>query len=213
MVGVEFLGEAKRGILTSLVWSDRTAADLAGLASVNTAAVRRHLDSLEARGLVKSYFVRRGTGRPKKYYGLGDEGREVLGKRYDFFLNHLLSRIVEREGKSRARELLRGMARDFARQAKGRIRGKRREERLRALVEVYNDMGFPTVLERREGRWAIIKRDCIVYRVAREHQELVCDFDNEIIRASLGDVEVDLQECLGKGDSFCRQVVIPTRSK
>lgn len=211
MGGAALLGRTKRTILGSLVWSDRTAADLARQVGVNTAAARRHLEAMETQGLVRSYFLRGGVGRPKKLYALGEEGREVLGKRYDLFLNQLLDHIVRREGKVRARELLRSMARDIARQARNRIGRKRGEERLRALVEVYNEMGFPTALERREGRWAIIKRDCIVYKAAREHQDLVCDFDNEIIRASLGDVDVDLQECLGKGNNFCRQVLLPHR--
>ncbi len=209
MADIDFMGETKRGILTALVGGDRTAAELAAGAGVNTAAARRHLDGLESRGFVTFYFLRQGMGRPKKYYALGTPGREVLGKKYDVLLNLLLSRIVEREGKAEARQLLRSIARDLARQAQARVGKGRTEDRLRGLVAVYNDMGFPTSLERRDGHWAVIKRDCIVYKVAREHQDLVCDFDNEIIRASMGDVKVDLQECLGKGDSFCRQVVLP----
>ncbi len=70
------LESTKQAILERLLESDRHVLSMAHDLRIRESAIRRHFDQLERKGLVRGYFKQEGLGRPKKYYGMTEEGRQ-----------------------------------------------------------------------------------------------------------------------------------------
>lgn len=79
-----------------------TAAELAGRLALTQAAVRRHLDTLLAEGLVEPRDQRvygsRGRGRPAKAFALTDDGRDAFDQAYDSLAADALRWIAQQAG-------------------------------------------------------------------------------------------------------------------
>ncbi|HLF06103.1 MAG TPA: hypothetical protein VI893_02820, partial [Thermoplasmata archaeon] len=81
-------------------------------------------------------------------------------------------------------------------------------DRANSIVRVLNDLGFAASLGIEDGRPVIVRHNCIWMSAARAHHQLVCDvFDNQMMRALLGEQEVGLSQCIGEGKPTCRNVL------
>ena len=69
-------------------------------------AARHHLKELEAEGLVSYERVHRGVGAPAFAYRLTPAGEGLFPRRYEETLTALLDRLVERDGRAAAVEML-----------------------------------------------------------------------------------------------------------
>jgi predicted ArsR family transcriptional regulator len=79
-----------------------TAATLGGRLGLTPAAVRRHLDTLIAEGLIETRTARtygnRGRGRPAKLFAITDAGRSAFEHAYDDLATNALRFIAETAG-------------------------------------------------------------------------------------------------------------------
>ena len=95
----EKLMASTRGrVLSLLRRSPRTVNDLAAELGLTDNAVRLHLASLEAEGLVEQEGVRRGAGKPAHVFRLTDEADSLFPKAYSAVLNEVLATVQRREG-------------------------------------------------------------------------------------------------------------------
>jgi predicted ArsR family transcriptional regulator/HSP20 family molecular chaperone IbpA len=167
-------------------------------AGVSRATAAFHLDKLVAEGLLEVEFRRLtgrsgpGAGRPAKLYRRS--GRQVAvslpPRQYDL-AGHLLAGAME-EAEPDAGNLRRSLARVARRRgaelaAAVRQRTGRRRGRLahrRALVDVISDTGFEPVLD----ETGVVLRNCPFHDLAREHTDLVCGMNLELLSGLVEEV-------------------------
>lgn len=199
---IPLLGDTRTRIVTLLLEGPRTAGDLSGALRIQVSATRKHLERLRALGIVDEHFERAGPGRPKKVFGLTDEGRELFPRHYDAVLNALVTEIATDHGEPAARRALHRVADGFARAAVPEPGADR--EALRQLEDGLAELGFePSVMEK--GRdCTITSRNCPILRTAKLHRELVCQsLHGHLIQAATGAEDVQRGRWIVDGDPVC----------
>ena len=197
-------------ILALLREGRQQAQDLAAILGIDTSAVRRHLEVLRGEGLVDTEDVVEGPGRPKKMYGLTLAGREAFPRDYALLLDLVLSRVAKEGGRDELERLMTIIAKDLGRQ----IEGKTTEERVDAMLALYNKLGFDASIERRGSEIELVQRNCIFLKTARGDPPLLCEcLDEGIMRAAIPGSKVELGSSLAVGDTHCRHRIQLPRSR
>lgn len=202
------MGDTKQRLLGQLLAGPASAGDLAEEADISTTAARRHMEDLVGEGAVEAFFRQRGIGRPSKLYRITDEGRERFPRRYDLAAEQLIRGLLDRGGDAALAETMQAAGRELADAYRDRIPAQAPiEERVEALEDVLEELGFPTEIEVHDDRLVIVRRDCIFLKLAREHRDAVCgDLDTTLLEELLS-ADVELEGCLPDGRSSCRHVV------
>src|SRR5882724_5019779 len=107
-----------------------TAKELAGRLGVSLNAARHHLKELEAEGLVEYERKHRGVGAPAFAYRLSPSGEALFPRRYQETLIAVLDRIVERDGRQAAVEMLDTHFAGLTRRLQAELAGSTPAERL-----------------------------------------------------------------------------------
>lgn len=203
---VPLLGATKTRMVKQLLLGPRTAIQVASMLGIQVSAARKHLERLKGMGIVDERFERAGPGRPKKFYALTDEGRELFPRRYDAVLNALLADLVRDRGEAQAERALHRVADDFARGANPEPGSDR--PRLRRLVAALEEMGFEPSLSVDGKECTITSRNCPILRTAKAHRELVCrGLHAEILRGATGVSSVERGKWIVDGDPICTHVI------
>ncbi len=207
--GMALLGDTRAWIVDVLLEGAKTTHQLADILKIHHTAVRAHLEGLERNGLVIAEFRNEGVGRPKKYYALTDDGRELLPRRYQLMLEIILQNLLKTHGRQEVETLMRAVARDLAGKLTVAASGSPLDDRVKKAVEALNELGFRASLSREDGQLTIIRTSCVFQKTAASHHDLVCQvFDQELLNASLaGDARIELVQSQAKGDCVCKHVV------
>ncbi len=199
---ISLLGATKSRLLRELSAGPRTAVQVASTLRIQVSAARKHLERLRAMGLLDERFERAGPGRPKKFYSLTDEGRELFPRRYDAVLNGLLTDMVRDRGEAHTERALHRVAADFARSANPEPGSDRAH--LRGLVAGLEDIGFEPALAPAGKECTITSRNCPILHTAKAHRELVCrGLHAEILRIATGISSVQRGKWIVDGDPVC----------
>lgn len=215
------VGETRLKILALLLDGEKTAGQIANVLDIQTSASRVHLESLASEGYVKSRFSLEKIGRPKKVYRLTDYGREQFPRKYDVILNMLLKKIADKRGDKEARELIEAIADTVGADITAKIQntGKKLnfEESLKVLNATSNELGFISTISKLADRkndqssFVLQSNNCILHKVAANNQDNICHgLHDRIILQSLGgalNVDVNLKECIARGDACCRHII------
>ena len=203
--------EGTRGkVLEELAAGPRTARDLAKALGIQESAARGHLDRLEERGWVIPSFRREGVGRPRKRYTLTALGQEQFPKKYDLMVDAIVDGLLAHEGEGYVSAVLAEAGERVAHAvAQDLVPARNPEERARHLVLLLNRLGFRSRIERTaEGRWRIVRTNCVFRHSALAHPFLLCDvFDKHLTEALLGEVGVDLEDSIGRGGLRCSHLI------
>jgi predicted ArsR family transcriptional regulator len=205
------LGQRQRELLKRLLWSKRglTVVELAGRLGITNNAVRQHLAALEHEGLVGRGESRPSGGRPEQLYLLSDAGRELFPRQYAWFAQLIVQSIKREAGAEAARERLRALGTEVARQLLGRDRNPgSRQQRVEKLGETMAGLGYETAAVAGD-KGAIEAHNCIFHNLAMEDPD-ICEFDRALL-ATFTDSKVDHQECMAKGGNVCRFRFSPKR--
>ena len=140
-----------------------------------------HLDRLVEAGLLAVEFRRLtgrsgpGAGRPSKLYtkAAGEVAVTVPERRYDF-AGHLL--LAAMEASARTGEALGEVLRQTAEQA-----GRTLAAGGRSLEQILEDQGFEP---RPDGGGGLVLGNCPFHRLARQHSEIVCQLNLDLLRAA-----------------------------
>lgn len=196
-----------------------TAADLAQQLDLTSAAIRRHLTSLETDRRINVQEeiagAKRGRGRPAKRYVAAPEAHPGLGDEYAGAALAALSQLRQAVGpeaittfaSSRAQQLREKYAPVVERA------GEDVEERAKALVAELSKDGYAATLRPMAGGWAVqlCQGHCPVLQIAKEHPEL-CEEETRLFSELLG-VHVQRLATLAGGEHVCTThipVKIPT---
>lgn len=202
------MADTKRHLLRRLLEGAATARQLGEVADISTTAARRHMEDLAEEGIVEPFFRQEGIGRPSKFYRLTDEGRETFPRRYDLAAEELIQALLDRQGADGLQQAMTDAGRRLASRYQDRMPEQAPlGERVQALADVLEELGFPTEIELHDDRLVVVRRDCIFLKLARQQRDAVCGALDTTMLEELLDADVDLEGCLPDGRDSCRHVV------
>ena len=203
------LGSVKSRILSELTYSDLGFQDLSHMLNINKNAVKEHMDSLEMRGYVKSYFKGTGNGRPRKYYQLSEKGMSLFPKKYSLLTSLLIEEIGNTYGQEGLNKILGNVAQKIVMTAginESLSSGKGRDEILRELrqfVGSLNKLGYYARLEITDHSVRIVRHNCIFYELAKVNGKIICgELERNIISKGTSR-EFNMTEQFSKGGKSC----------
>lgn len=196
-------------MLEELRGGKKTAKDLADVLSIQVSAARRHLENLSELNIVREEFAQEGMGRPKKYYSLTEEGRELYPRQYEKFLCGLLDKLVGSNGQV-GESVVKQIAHEMALEMKsdGQATVDEGNGGIETLLGALNDFGFDCDLENQGSRIVITSRNCPLYKAAIRHQKIVCHgLHDEMLKVAFNSKDVRLEQSLSRGDNACRHII------
>src|SRR5437868_13401218 len=101
-----------------LTKQELSAQSLAKTLGVSAAAVRQHLETLNALGLVTRRKLVTKPSRPTYLYRLSGRGAETFPKRYDLLLSLMTAVIRERDGANAVTDMMQAAAERLALQVR-----------------------------------------------------------------------------------------------
>jgi predicted ArsR family transcriptional regulator len=183
-------------------------AEIAEHLGVSKQGALRHLETLQARGLVEVSAQPHGPGRPGHVYRLtaaADEcfpsgHRELAGELVEFMRDDELERFFA----ARARRL--------EAEYGDRLAGLSLEDRVRELARLTTEQGHMTeLLRERDGRLRLRHCNCPIQDVAARGGH-ACRHEQEVYRRVLGAM-VARSTSLGAGDNSCTYEITTAERK
>jgi predicted ArsR family transcriptional regulator len=166
------LASTRGRILALLRAETRTVSDLMAALQLTDNAVRGHLLSLERDGLVQQRGTRPGKRKPHVAYGLSPEAEHIFPKAYGPLLNHLLAAVSKRLTARGLRGAMHEVGAALAADHLPRLRGHTRRERIKAAIDLFNELGGSAVFDQSGGKQFIYGRDgCPLGAVSARHPE------------------------------------------
>jgi len=173
-------------------------------------AVRQHLSSLEAAGLVKVGAMRpSGGGRPQQLYILTELGTETFPRQYSWLAQLVVSSIQREEGAESMGKRLNEIGAGVARQIRSEYPGlATHKEKVEKLAEVMDQLGYNAKNATLPGGEAVIEADnCVFHRMAVKDLE-ICHLDMGLME-TFTDSKVEHLECMATGGNMCRFRLTP----
>jgi predicted ArsR family transcriptional regulator len=207
-----------RGRIARLIMENGpvTAAGLSARLGLTPAAVRRHLDNLEADGLIetppaRSRASRRGRGRPARLFAITDAGRCAFEHAYDDLAASALRYLAERAGSDAIAEFARRQVADLERRYAGAVESASPGERVQALAEALSADGYAASASGAPaaGGEQLCQHHCPVAHVAAEYPQL-CEAETEAFGRLLG-TPVQRLATIANGDGICTTHVTAPR--
>lgn len=193
---------AQERLLSMLRPGPLDAQGMADRLRVDPSAIRRHLATLEAMGLVTSRDVVHGRGRPRKVYELTPAGQEQGPRNYPLLLAMLMRKVSERHGRRELLRQLESIARDLAGPAS---KAESARVRLDLLLAEYRRLGFEAEVQKESGEAILVQRNCPFLATAKDDPEAMCvHLDEGIMREALPGHRVTLLDSMAKGAPLCR---------
>lgn len=193
-----------------------TASELAKNLKLSTAAVRRHLDTLIARGYVdvseQAPFgprrrLGRGRGRPARFYTVTPLGRDAFESSYDDVAVDALRYLRERCGDEAVADLARRRAAALVERYAAEVEPRPEPQQATRLAGLLTDDGYAANVESSPLGLQIIQHHCPVAHVAEEFPQF-CEAEREAFSQLLG-VRVTRLSTIAAGGGVCTSV-IPT---
>jgi predicted ArsR family transcriptional regulator len=170
-------------------WVGRDEA--ADIVEVPRSVAAFHLDKLTEGGLIEAKYARTsgrsgpGAGRPSKLYRRSDRETAVsIPERRYAFVGHLLAEAVEMSEKSGdpVPSVLPKIAARVGREIGVEAKGKRKNVGGSALIDVLTDIGYEPAVAKGD----ICLRNCPFHELSREHTDLVCGTNLELLKGVVG---------------------------
>ena len=193
------LASTRGRILALLRGENRTVNELAAALDLTDNAVRAHLLSLERDGLVQQHGIKPGKRKPHAAYGLSIEAEHIFPKAYGPLLAHFVTVISNRLNRRALRATMREVGRAVAADHLERWKGRGRGERIKAALDLLNDLGGSAKFEESEGKQFIHGRNgCPLAAVTASHPE-ACLIVESLLSKVIG---VPAKKCCEYGETL-----------
>ena len=180
-----------------------TVAHLAEELDISDATVRRHLDRLEAEGLLHVEALRRGPGRPAYLYRATEAGVRAVRDHTPELAERLLTEMTRLQIEQSA--LSEALADQVADAHRAEVPSGSLERRVDAVVDALRPEGILDHWQQADQELRLINDAC-PYLGAATTSSCVCDADRLAIEKLLG-VEVEQTQRLAEGDDGCVYIV------
>jgi len=188
-----------------------SAAALSTRLGLTPAAVRRHLDSLLAGGMIEVRSARRpasrGRGRPAKLFVITDAGRSAFEHAYDDLATGALRFLAEVAGPGAVAEFARRQVDELERRYRPVMASAEPGAKVQALAEALSADGYAASAIGAPGSPAtaggeqLCQHHCPVAHVAAEFPQL-CEAETEAFGRLLG-TPVQRLATIAHGDGIC----------
>lgn len=197
-------------ILQQLIKQELSSQGLAWILGVSGAAVRQHLATLEALGLVTRRKVITRPSRPTYLYRLSPEGLRAFPKRYDLLLGDVIEALVERLGAGAVGDVVCAAARRFATPFRARFERADASARWNLLVGLLEEeLAWQANIVNGPAGWRrIVIHHCPFHDVSRAHPVVCGAFFTTLIQELYSDVPVEHIPAVA-GPACCSLVVAP----
>lgn len=200
-------GTRKRVARSILENGPSTAAALAERLGLTPAAVRRHLDTLLADGMIEArqphVHGHRGRGRPAKVFALTDAGRNAFEQAYDDLAVGALQFLARTGGEKAVADFARQRVASLEERYRPMVESAPRAERATALARVLTADGYAASAEDAPvvpGE-QLCQHHCPVAHVAEQFPQL-CEAETEAFGRLLG-THVQRLATIAHGDGVC----------
>jgi predicted ArsR family transcriptional regulator len=168
---------ARQKQLLKLLRGNRTGMSVDELSKgleITRNAVRQHLASLEAAGLIAAGATRpSGGGRPQQLYVLTELGQESFPRQYSWLAQLVLASVQREEGAENMGKRLNDIGAGIARQIRSQFPElTTQQEKVEKLAEVMDQLGYNARNATLPGGEPVIEADNCVY-----HQMAVKDLE------------------------------------
>jgi len=185
---------------------EMTVAELCGLLGITEMAVRRHLASLQAEGLVESKTVKQTRGRPTYRYRLSEKASALFPSGFQALAGDLLDMVREERGHKGVMEFLAHRNDRIAERLKARMADKDLSGRVAEVAKIFTEDGYMTEWEKLpDGNFLIYQRNCALHDLANQYRQ-VCVLEPKLIEVLLG-AKVTRQQYMLKNDPVCGYLV------
>lgn len=212
---LEIFGVRQKELLTLLLKNKAglTADELSERLGVTRNAVRQHLAALENDRLLQKGPTRASGGRPQQLYVLTEKGHECFPRHYSWFAQLLVESVQQESGAEGLGARLSAMGTRVGAQLRAQYPElKTREEKVRKLAEIMQEIGYSTQNSSTPDADSVIDADnCVFHHLAMKNPD-ICQFDLALA-SSFTESEIDHQECMAKNDNICRFKFIPKSEK
>jgi DeoR family transcriptional regulator, suf operon transcriptional repressor len=195
---------------------ETTVAQLAESLELSQQAVRRHLDSLRAGGLVDLRQERHGVGRPAMIYFATERGEELAGHTYLQLLSRMFRHLEKLDttqvsgasGHELLDEVFGGIAREVAADHSAEVHGSTLDERVAETSKALEREGIVDGWTKQaNGDYLIVNGECPYLRLA-EMSDAACRSDRRSIELLIG-AEVEQTLRIVDGAPVCEYIVRP----
>jgi predicted ArsR family transcriptional regulator len=174
------------------------------LLNISPVAVRQHLSSLEAEGMLMVHVERRSKGRPSHRYALTARGDETFPRCYDVVANILLEELRTWQGEEAVNHLFERQRERMTALIQTRLGERSLPARLHELARIHSENGFMAEACEEDDSFLLIKRNCALRSIARQHPMVCCQGEEGMMRHLLGAKEVVHEKSIVEGEHYCQ---------
>ena len=201
------LPSTKQNILHALLKHGQAAVQqLAQDLNLSKQAIRRHLNELEADGLIEYQSVRQGMGRPQHLYSLSSAGRDRLSPpKYSEFAVSFLDTLAETAGVEQVSKVLEKQWQRKAAEYRDRLGNGTLKQRIDRLVQLRKEEGYMAELHHlssQDRRFVLVEHNCAISEVAESYPS-ICGHELEMFAAVLPDCLVQRTHWINDGEHRC----------
>jgi predicted ArsR family transcriptional regulator len=185
---------------------EMTVSELCAALGITEMAVRRHLSSLQADGLIESKIVKQTRGRPMYRYRLAEKASSLFPSGFQALASDFLDLVKEERGHKGVMEFLSQRNDRMAERLKARMAGKSLPDRVAEVAKIFTEDGYMTEWEMLpDGNFLIYQRNCALHDLANQYRQ-ICVLEPKLIETLLG-AKVTRQQYMLKNDPVCGYIV------
>lgn len=200
----------KQSILQHLLKQGQaTAQQLAQALKISPQATRRHLNELEAEGLIEYQSTQTGMGRPQHLYQLSQQGRSLFPHSYGEFAVSFLDTLAETVGKEQVSKILEKQWQRKAAEYRDRIGKGSLQQRVAKLVQLRQEEGYMAELHSVKGnkqQFILAEHNCAISEVAESYPS-ICGHELEMFGAVLPDCTIERTHWMNNGEHRCGYLI------
>jgi DeoR family suf operon transcriptional repressor len=179
-----------------------TVSELVDKVRITHIAVRHHLNSLQAEGMIEGRQERHGIGRPHLVYRLTETALDRNPSKYYKFTNFLLDQIKENLPPEMVDRLLEEVASRIAGEWEKELENLPWPHRVDRLVQLLSRDGFVARVEPNgPDQYRLLEFACPYSRISVLHPE-ICGLDASMFSRALGAL-VERTSCIRSGSDMC----------
>lgn len=193
-----------------------TASDLADSLGISAVAVRKHLDDMSEKSLVKSHEIApfgpakpKGRGRPARVYSLTSEGRDFFENQYQSLAQEAVTYLATTFGDKAVKDFALSRANEMLKKYSVILnKAKDVTEKVEILSSALSIDGFAATTDKGSGPTHTIQlcqHNCPIAHVAEQHPEF-CDAELDAFSQLLG-VNVTRLSTIANGGNICTSLV------
>ncbi len=184
-----------------------TATQLAKALDLSSQAIRRHLNELEAEGLIEYDSIQQGMGRPQHIYQLSPQGRSLFPHRYGEFAVSFINTLIETVGQDGVTKVLEKQWQKKAQEYRDRLGNGSLKDRVSKLVQIRQEEGYMAELHQQNQQdFILTEYNCAISEVAESYPS-VCGHELEMFSAILPDCKVERTHWLNDGEHRCGYLI------